>query len=123
MTNNQLQYINVRAFRTTLRDILDATCFMGHTYIVTNHGEPVGQVLPPRQDPDDRDADHLTVTELRLNTKQVFDDVHHDEKTFLVFRYGRPVATICAVRWPLERQVQQEGISTDGERQKRVVEI
>lgn len=96
MTDNGPRHVNVRTFRNEIKEILDGTRFLKRQYIVTNYGQPVAQVLPPDEL---KEADDLTVTDVRIKTREILEAVCQQSKTFQIVRHGRADALIC----PLQR--------------------
>lgn len=83
--------INVLNFRDKLRDVLDGTQFLNQRYIVTRYGDPMVRVGPPISD---AEIDRVTVTDVRIRTKEILETVCQRGKPYLVMRYGRAAATI-----------------------------
>jgi antitoxin (DNA-binding transcriptional repressor) of toxin-antitoxin stability system len=79
--------------RTDTKNILDGTRFLDHRYIVTRNGIPTAQIVPPSPS-DEQDPPDITVTDLRMKTREILDAVSQG-KTFLILRYGRADALFC----------------------------
>jgi len=98
MTDNGPQHVNVRTFRSDIKEILDGTRFLSHHYVVTRHGQAVAQLVPLDRADGEQDPDDITVTQVRIRTREILEAVCHRERTFLIVRHGRPEAILCPLQ-------------------------
>jgi prevent-host-death family protein len=108
--STQPTYISVRELRRKIRDVLDSTQFLNHCYIVTNYGNPIAQVSPPSSA---QDVDSITVTDMRIRTKEILETVYYDDKVFLILRHNKAAAVIQPIHSSPVRNHDRETVNPD----------
>ena len=90
-----MEKTSVEIFRASLSDFLDKVFFLKQTFLVTRNGAPYVIVGPVSSNNGSIECVHAL--EIRKNVAKVLGQVHYQDKSILVLRYGKPVAMLSGL--------------------------